>query len=31
MLARWEKAHEKFFKEYRDKLSTVYAGMPWGG
>jgi rubrerythrin len=31
MLARWEKAHEKFFKEYRDKLSAVYAGMPWGG
>ncbi len=31
MLSRWEKAHEKFFKEYRDKLSAVYAGMPWGG
>ena len=31
MLSRWEKAHEKFFKEYRDKLSTVYASMPWGG
>ena len=31
MLARWEKAHEKFFKEYRDKLSAVYASMPWGG
>ena len=31
MLARWEKAHERFFKEYRDKLSAVYANMPWGG
>ncbi len=31
MLSRWEKAHEKFFKEYRDKLSAVYASMPWGG
>ncbi|MBM3302904.1 MAG: hypothetical protein FJY85_23520 [Deltaproteobacteria bacterium] len=31
MLADWEKAHEKFFREYRDKLSEVYAHMPWGG
>ena len=31
MLSRWEKAHERFFKEYRDKLSAVYASMPWGG
>jgi rubrerythrin len=31
MLARWEKAHEIFFKEYRDKLSDVYGSMPWGG
>lgn len=31
MLARWEKGHEIFFKEYRDKLSDVYAKMPWGG
>jgi rubrerythrin len=31
MLARWEKAHEKFFKEYRDKISDSYASMPWGG
>ena len=31
MLARWEKAHEKFFKDYRDKLTAVYATMPWGG
>ncbi|MBW2070494.1 MAG: hypothetical protein JRI89_04490 [Deltaproteobacteria bacterium] len=31
MLSRWEKAHEKFFKEYRDKIAAVYATMPWGG
>ncbi len=31
MLASWEKAHEKFFKEYRDKLTETYAKMPWGG
>lgn len=31
MLSRWEKEHEKFFREYRDKLSEVYANMPWGG
>jgi rubrerythrin len=31
MLSNWEKVHEKFFREYRDKLSDVYAHMPWGG
>jgi rubrerythrin len=31
MLSRWEKEHERFFREYRDKLSEVYANMPWGG
>ena len=31
MLASWEKAHEKFFKEFRDKLTDTYAQMPWGG
>lgn len=31
MLSRWENAHERFFKEYRDKLHAVYAEMPWGG
>jgi rubrerythrin len=31
MLSRWEKEHERFFREYRDKLSQVYANMPWGG
>ena len=31
MLSAWEKEHERFFREYRDKLSEVYANMPWGG
>ncbi len=31
MLSRWEKGHENFFREYRDKLSDVYSKMPWGG
>lgn len=31
MLARWEKGHEKFFREFRDKLSETYSKMPWGG
>ncbi|UCD57278.1 MAG: hypothetical protein JSV16_15955 [Candidatus Hydrogenedentota bacterium] len=31
MLARWEKVHEKFFREYRDKLTETYSSMPWGG
>jgi len=31
MLSRWEKSHELFFRQYRDKLDAVYASMPWGG
>jgi rubrerythrin len=31
MLSSWEKEHERFFREYRDKLSEVYSKMPWGG
>jgi len=31
MLAAWEKGHEQFFRQFRDKLSEVYANMPWGG
>jgi rubrerythrin len=31
MLSNWEKEHERFFREYRDKLSRVYSKMPWGG
>ena len=30
-LSKWEKGHEIFFRNYRDKLSEVYANMPWGG
>jgi rubrerythrin len=31
MLSRWEREHEKFFREYRDKFSEIYSKMPWGG
>jgi len=31
MLASWEKSHERFFREYRDKLTEIYSKMPWGG
>lgn len=31
MLADWESAHEKFFREFRDSLSEIYNRMPWGG
>ncbi|MFH2012018.1 MAG: ferritin family protein [Pseudomonadota bacterium] len=31
MLSSWEKFHEQFFREYRDKLSDIYSKMPWGG
>ncbi len=31
MLSNWEKDHERFFREYRDKLSEIYSKMPWGG
>jgi rubrerythrin len=31
MLSDWEKSHENFFREYRDKLTDVYSKMPWGG
>jgi rubrerythrin len=31
MLSGWEKEHERFFHEYRDKLSEIYSKMPWGG
>ncbi len=30
-LSRWEKRHEKFFHEYRDKFSEIYSEIPWGG
>jgi len=31
MLAGWERGHESFFREYREKLTGMYAKMPWGG
>ena len=31
MLSRWEKQHERFFREYRNRISEVYSKMPWGG
>jgi len=31
MLAEWEKGHERYFREYRRKLTEIYANMPWGG
>ena len=31
MLSSWEKEHEKFFREYRDRFSEIYSKMPWGG
>lgn len=31
MLARWEKEHERFFMECRDKLTEIYSRMPWAG
>ncbi len=30
-LSRWEKEHEIFFREYRDRFSEMYSKMPWGG
>jgi rubrerythrin len=31
MLAEWERGHERFFREYREKLTKLYDTMPWGG
>jgi rubrerythrin len=31
MLAGWEKGHERFFREYREKLDEIYGHMAWGG
>ena len=30
-LARWERGHERLFKELHDRVFEEYAGMPWGG
>lgn len=31
MLSDWERRHERFFREYRDRLLDEYSKMPWGG
>ena len=31
ILSDWEKRHETFFHEYRDRFAEAYAKMPWGG
>jgi rubrerythrin len=31
MLARWERGHERLFKDIHDKLLEEYMNMPWGG
>jgi rubrerythrin len=31
MLSHWEKAHERLFREYRDKFDEMYSKIPWGG
>jgi rubrerythrin len=31
MLAHWERGHERYFKEWHDKIFNDYANMPWGG
>ncbi len=30
-LARWERGHERLFKDLHDRVFQEYAGMPWGG
>ena len=30
-LADWEREHERFVREYRDRLAEIYSKMPWGG
>jgi rubrerythrin len=31
MLAAWEHAHERLFKELHDRAFEEYEQMPWGG
>ena len=31
MLAKWERGHERFFKQLHDSAFEKYAQMPWGG
>jgi rubrerythrin len=30
-LAKWERGHERLFRQMHDKAFEEYAGMPWGG
>jgi rubrerythrin len=30
-LSRWERAHEKLFREFRDQFAEMYSKIPWGG
>ncbi len=30
-LAKWERGHEKLFKELHDRVYEQYMKMPWGG
>jgi rubrerythrin len=30
-LARWERGHERLFKDLHDRVFQQYAEMPWGG
>ena len=30
-LSRWEQAHEKLFREFRDQFAEMYSRIPWGG
>ena len=30
-LSRWERGHERLFKELHDRVFEEYAEMPWGG
>lgn len=30
-LGRWERGHERLFKDLHDRVFQEYAGMPWGG
>jgi rubrerythrin len=30
-LARWERGHERLFKDLHDRVFQEYAQMPWGG
>ena len=31
LLASWERGHEDFFRDYREKLIEIYSHLSWGG